>query len=267
MCKNNKEHNWLEQHPIVPQIGRIVGFVCAVIILTGVVFITFKLANTPSSKIDNESLVISFIGVLATFIVIGNFAQTSRIEDKLKDDINNLDKRIITCESGYGALDDIVLELHDNSTSINTHEGRINVLERTMQESSHPLDKKDLARVLKLFVGRESDVQKYMHLYAKFLNPNSRYVIELKEGSKHQIELYYVAQDRKLLFMGSKENVFRSQDIRLISGVPFVEEDILYAYQLLNEIETSEESIQEDEKQMDNNSEVSEADYTTPKKK
>jgi len=43
--------------------------------------------NISHSVISNESIVLTFIGILATFIVVGNFAQVSEIR-------NNFDKQV-----------------------------------------------------------------------------------------------------------------------------------------------------------------------------
>lgn len=253
---------------MIRAIVRIVIFVCLVLVITGLVFLLFRLMNTPGGKIDNGSLIISFIGVLATFVVIGNFAQTSRIEETLKDEMETLQERLVECERKNNELTQLRQDITDNTTQINTQIEKIQNIELGLSESSKPLSKKDLGRLLKLFVGNEGDVRKYMHLYAKLLNKNSRYTVEYKDGTKEQISLVYSFNQNVLNFIDMYQCVVDTEDIDYISGLPFNEGDLLYAYQLLNEIDTQESIIQENEnKKEDNISEISGKDQTTRKNK
>lgn len=45
---------------------------------------------TPNSINDNLTLIISFIGVIATFIVVGNFSQVSTMRDDVRDTKNSM---------------------------------------------------------------------------------------------------------------------------------------------------------------------------------
>lgn len=268
MCKNNKVHNWLEQHPIVRQIGLIGGFVCAVIIITGLVLLTLKLANTTSGISDNGSLVISFIGVLATFIVIGNFAQTSRIEESLKEENSKLKERIRGCEQNIKTLNQTTKDIGKNASAIDEQKTRIDKLIQELHSTSPSLNKKDLARLLKLFIGKEGDIRKYMHLYAKFLNPESKYLVEFANNEKRQITLRYIAESGELVFLDDVFKKVPHDNIRNVSGVSYNEDDFLYAYSLLNEISTREAEIMDNEKQKeDEKSEISGKDQTTRKNK
>jgi hypothetical protein len=52
--------------------------------------------NISNTVITNESIVLIFIGVLATFIVVGNFAQVSEIRNTTDNKINGLEQRTET---------------------------------------------------------------------------------------------------------------------------------------------------------------------------
>ena len=84
MSKNNKEAS----REIYTKLFYIIATLVAA---TGVVFIA-RYASDSFSCIDqyNASLIISFIGVLATFIVVGNYAQTSEIKHEIKEVVDTL---------------------------------------------------------------------------------------------------------------------------------------------------------------------------------
>lgn len=256
MCKKDKIKALYEKYPTT---FNVLGVVFLVLLVIFIILLAFWF-SIPSGKLDNDGLVIAFLGVLATFIVIGNFAQTSRIEEGLNTKINSLKKRTQTCETK--------IEQHAGlSASVETLAGRVTDIEQNMQEVKKPLDKKDLGRLLKLFVGREGDVRKYMHLYAKLLNPDAKYVTEYVDGTKDQITISYSSDQQVLYFIDSTQCLVESEDIAYISGVPFNEVDLIYAYQLLNEIETQESEMQETEKQIVDASEISGQDHINKKKK
>jgi hypothetical protein len=49
--------------------------------------------NISDAVITNESIVLAFIGVLATFIVVGNFAQVSEIRNIIENKIKSLEHK------------------------------------------------------------------------------------------------------------------------------------------------------------------------------
>jgi len=49
--------------------------------------------NISASVITNESIVLVFVGILATFIVVGNFAQVSEIKNSTDKQIRNLESK------------------------------------------------------------------------------------------------------------------------------------------------------------------------------
>ena len=49
--------------------------------------------NISDAVITNESIVLAFIGVLAKFIIVGNFAQVSEIRNIIENKINSLEHK------------------------------------------------------------------------------------------------------------------------------------------------------------------------------
>lgn len=69
----------------------------------------------------NLTIVLSFIGVLATFIVIGNFAQVSDIRRKMEQDIENIKtKEIEPIKTGLGTIEGKVAGHTTSITDIGT---------------------------------------------------------------------------------------------------------------------------------------------------
>jgi len=65
--------------------------------LLGLVLVLFTIdiaIKISSSIITNESIVIIFIGILATFVVISNYAQTKAIKDDLENKIKEIKEDI-----------------------------------------------------------------------------------------------------------------------------------------------------------------------------
>ena len=49
--------------------------------------------NISDAVITNESIVLAFIGVLAIFIIVGNFAQVSEIRNIIENKIKSLEHK------------------------------------------------------------------------------------------------------------------------------------------------------------------------------
>lgn len=269
MYKNSVDiSNWKEKYPTIHKILKILGYVFLVTLVTGLVYFIFSIANTPGGEIKDDKLVISFLGVLATFIVIGNFAQTNRIEESLKEENSTLRERVKDCENDIKTLNQKTETIDKNTSAIDEQNTKIDHLIQELHGTSPSLNKKDLAHVLKLFIGNEGDIRKYMHLYAKFLNPKSKYLVEFVNGQKEQITLRYLAENEELVFLDDVLDEVPRDKIRYVSGVPYNEDDFLYAYSLLNEICTRETEAMDNEKQKeDDTSEISGKDQTTRKNK
>lgn len=223
--------NWCKE--IFGNIASLIGIIALIIVL---VLIVFRI-TIPFEKLDNTGIIISFIGVLATFIVIGNFAQTSRIEDQVKKDIGDINTRLISCEKVTEQLNTINKTIAEHTISINS-----------LEQLDKSLNKQDLAHLLKLFVGKEGDVRKYMQLYARMLNPDSTYHIELVNQSKVIIRIEYNDGTKDLVFRKSAKEEIEAQHISKISGLTFNHDDLLFAYQLLHSIAVTDKDTNEDDK-------------------
>lgn len=80
------------------------------------------------AEIDDKSLIITFIGVLATFVVIGNFAQVSEIRHNVEQD---LAQKKIDIEKAQTTANGLKNEVDTNSTNIMNVDKRIEKLERS----------------------------------------------------------------------------------------------------------------------------------------
>lgn len=99
-----------------------VGFVSVL-----VVYLIHKLVvpiHVPLSD-TNLTIVLSFIGVLATFIVIGNFAQVSDIRRQMEQD---LAQKKIVIDNVKTTADDLKKELDKHTTEIETTKQRVDQL-------------------------------------------------------------------------------------------------------------------------------------------
>lgn len=117
-------------------------------------------------------IVLSFIGIIATFIVVSNYAQVKDIESKTKKDINvvvgelkklkeaesNILKQINTINIRIGSIDKRIAILKTNST-ITSHNER---LEKDIKKVSQDTDE-ILKQFSKLwFPGREEIIAKHI---------------------------------------------------------------------------------------------------------
>ena len=223
--------NWCKE--IFGNIASLIGIIALIVVL---ILIVFRI-TIPFDKLDNTGIIISFIGVLATFIVIGNFAQTSRIEDQLKKDIGDVNIRLKDCEKANEQLKVISKTIDEHNKTLNS-----------LGQLDKSLDRQDLAHLLKLFVGKEGDVRKYMQLYAKMLDPDSSYHIELVDRRQEIVKIEYGENIKDLVFRKSAKEEIEPQHISKISGLSFNYTDILFAYQLLHDMEMTNLEVKEEEK-------------------
>lgn len=223
--------NWCKE--IFGNIASLIGIIALIIVL---VLVVFRI-TIPFDKLDNSGIIISFIGVLATFIVIGNYAQTSHIENQVKKDIGDINTRLISCERATEQLSTINKTIEEHTRSINS-----------LGQPDKSLNKQDLAHLLKLFVGKEGDIRKYMQLYARMLNPDSTYHIELVNQDKVIIRIEYNEDAKDLVYRKSAKEEIEAQHISKISGLTFNHDDLLFAYQLLHSIAVTDKDTNEDDK-------------------
>jgi len=64
------------------------------IVLCGVLIVANFVAPNIPTEIAFGSLIIAFVGILATFVVVSNYAQVSRIENDIKDKIKKIESDI-----------------------------------------------------------------------------------------------------------------------------------------------------------------------------
>lgn len=80
----------------------IVGFA----IVISLISISLNISNL---VICNETIVLTFIGIIATFIVIGNYSQVAEIRNNTKSQMESLDKKIQTKIKEFENLHDEIL--------------------------------------------------------------------------------------------------------------------------------------------------------------
>lgn len=106
-------------------------FVIAIIMLGASI-----ISNISCYIVTNESLVLSFVGVLATFVVIGNFAQTQAIKDELKKENEKFQKEINETENKINSI----LILVNLALALSYHEDRNTIDEETEKKIDKQVD-------------------------------------------------------------------------------------------------------------------------------
>lgn len=235
---------------------RIIEIVVLILLAALLILLVFKFA-APISHLEDDGLVIGFIGVLATFIVIGNFAQTSHIRETIENEQANFEKNInqdIT--QLLTDIESLKSKNTEHEEGINQHATKLNLLIKSSEQTnkdlqklteefdkqnltSVPINRNDLACFLSLFVGRGNDVSKAMHLYGKMTDFNSQYNIVLNDGSRHFAKLLY--EDRQVLVLLPKDKKVTLENVKMISGVPCEPNKIQFAYKLLTNISFEDE--------------------------
>ena len=129
----------------------------AVIILAVLLILFVFYMVTPIAKVDNDGLVIAFIGVLATFVVIGNFAQTTAIKTDIETKLSQLTPQIgdaiKIAEANKNDIKTITTNTETNTKDIAKLQTSVNtlVLNDTITHS-------DLAQFFSLFTGEQHDL-------------------------------------------------------------------------------------------------------------
>lgn len=212
---------------------------------------------TPIGKIENSSLILSFIGVLATFVVVGNFAQTSHIanemntridnnqktlETKINDEKKDIETKINTAQTATDRqieeLKNRVQKLEDCCTE---RKNEIDSLLHSIQQTDNMTNNLDMALFLRLFIGNGTDVQKAMRLYYKLLNGESIYYLQLKNG--HEVQCTMKMEDKPIFYSYPKKQItYNGKQIDKISGVTYDEKNIIFAYRILHPLIGMEET-------------------------
>ena len=206
----------------------------AVIILAILLILFVFYIVTPLAKVDNDGLVIAFIGVLATFIVIGNFAQTAAIktdiESKLDQVSTELNKVKSTATENQQNITKITTNTNTNKEDISKLRESINSL--TINDT---ITHSDLAQFFLLFTGENRDVQKTMRLLAKMASAESIYNISMVDGKSDMVQ-FALGEDNEPMLVRQDGSPVEIEDITKISGVQFEWSKIKYTYKLLRHI-------------------------------
>lgn len=240
------------------------------VVIILVILLVYRFA-TPFSALDDEGLVIAFLGVLATFIVVGNFSQTNTIKEDLTSRMNRFEivvsqklendkkqwsasiKKTDENTERIGKLEtskeSITNQINEFNVSKGTLNGRVERLETTLKDYDkltnnvdantqniqtfrNQIDYANLLKLLKLFVGEESDVRKNMQLYARLFEPTSVYHILLKDGGRYFVTI--TLEGDALAFYTKKNEKLNKDEIQEISGVKFNEDNLKFAYDIIH---------------------------------
>ncbi len=182
------------------------------------------------AKIGDKSLIITFIGVLATFVVVGNFAQTSYILSETKEKLQGYEERIKKGEDASKKVETI-------ETKVETAENILNSL-----SNQKPLiEEKDLAKLLKILIGPEGMAVEQLYLYNMLQRADSVYPLKMKDNSDLEAKIYLNA-DNNIEFKTTDDKPINMDDIITVKGVKFNYDNLNYVYQLLQQVETTDTS-------------------------
>ena len=87
---------------------RIKSFICSYWFLTGVIIVLlgailfchiYKITNS-----NNTTIVLAFVGILATFVVISNYAQTKEVKDDVKEQNKKIEYLLNDIEKKYAKI-------------------------------------------------------------------------------------------------------------------------------------------------------------------
>ena len=71
---------------------------------------------------ESDHIILTFVGILATFVVVGNYAQVKEIESKVNTKVNNIDSNISKIENIVSEVDEIKKQVYgDIANSIITN--------------------------------------------------------------------------------------------------------------------------------------------------
>lgn len=120
---------------------RVKNFFCNYSFIIGLLIIIFGFdiyCNIDYICVTDESIVLVFVGILATFIVMGNYAQVVKIENDLKEEI----QRTATKEARKVAADVIKQSMKNNKISIKDDD-IVNLLVHMASTAKNILDRKE----------------------------------------------------------------------------------------------------------------------------
>jgi hypothetical protein len=162
--KPTKENNWL--YSMLKSNWFLIGII--IILLGWIGFLHCQTVINP----NNVTLILSFVGILATFVIVGNYAQVKEIE-------NGFNRKIIKLEKGFADSIQKSINNYNQTVSAVVHQlGGIHYM---------GLHEKDPDIALKLFVEAINDLND-----AKNKEPLEgivEYIEELIEGNCGLIQL------------------------------------------------------------------------------
>ena len=221
----------LKSHMDKYEIGKIVTVIMIVIFVLWLISQVLSVCNYGEivQKPDNMSILLSFIGILATFIVIGNFSQTSHLMADSRERLREYSERIEKGEEAKKEVSVLNEKVNELAEDLKKLDGK--------SSQSSLVEEKDLAQLLRLFVGIDTNWADKMALYSKFLVENDIYSIKYKDGSDMTALIRLNTDNNIELCENGNENaIIDIEKIDTICGVKFDYTNILFAYRLLHQI-------------------------------
>lgn len=196
---------------------KILTYGAALILCSVVALIVLQLIGSSTGRdVNNENIVLTFIGILATFIVVGNFTQVDSIKKDLKIDIDNLSTRVHKIEETHVSAEKLSSCVEDQNSAISSQV-------------------KDLFTIALVF----SNTNLASILFSILKKPNEKYHIE---NAAHETFDDVIAKivDSKIEFYKTDEANIEQQitDVTMVNNIPFnyklVNEALEVYYQSLN---------------------------------
>lgn len=210
-------------------------WITILIVVLVVVFLFFILlmghgklikSDTINSINDNVTLIISFIGIIATFIVVGNFSQTNAIREDLREKIHGFKlenddfKREITLkiEEQEESINTIITSI--NQETINNTEN----IKKTFADIEVLKDKKDYSQQLLTLIIKLSTNKDLANLVNKLYPFKDTYKVHIiSEASRRTHTVYIRFENGDTKFLDSADQI-ELNNVNTINSIPYKNE-------------------------------------------
>ena len=215
------------------------------IAMTGIFWLSSKL-HLFESVSSIEPLIITFIGMLATFVVVSNFSQVSDIRKKSEEQVHMLQEQINRL-SGLKESSALVNKVNENDSKIKSiiGDGRYKSLEDVATKVVQTVDQKHIEEKAKYFAEKQDAVNSirmlelvnqlfnspYKDILQKLLtNPESDFEVEylVKEKSKKTTAKIVIKDDT--LYFKPLRGKLKSVEVTKIDNVEYSVDGVLGLY-------------------------------------
>lgn len=209
----------------IPTITAIFIVVFAILIIAAVYLI--GVAKIPV-KVTDEGLVITFLGVIATFVVVGNFMQTAEIKRETIDRLHENKKAITTLETSLNdkiqtQRDGLSAQITESETNSSASVSRqIASFRKNVDDAlnSTASNVSEITEGLISLLGKTLlFVENQKKLFIEFLKGLATYKIEYKTGDISEIELKEDGVGKYSMYDLKKEKVLVNKDYSQITKI------------------------------------------------